>query len=160
MSDTLTVEEKYAGAITTSNLRVQADKSGAGDVIIAVGWSASRIGAALMRMHTKADRDTLGQLHAHITKQAEHYGIDRPVVVAASVLSWWFFHVCQVCKGVRFELVANTPSLSSRQCKACRGSGEVAIPHGEAGKRLAAWLDQCKESGAQSIRARLHNIRN
>jgi hypothetical protein len=49
------VEERYTSAINTSNLRVDADCGGAGDVLIAVGWSDSYMGAALMRLHSEWD---------------------------------------------------------------------------------------------------------
>lgn len=50
-----TVEEAYTSAMTTSNLRVEADRTGDGDVIIAAGWNQVRIGGALLRLHTEFD---------------------------------------------------------------------------------------------------------
>lgn len=49
------VEERYTSAANTNNLVVVADKGGAGDVIIAAGWSRSRLGAALLRLHSEWD---------------------------------------------------------------------------------------------------------
>ena len=49
------VEEAYTSASTSSNLRVEADKRGDADVIIAAGWNQSRIGGALLRLHTEFD---------------------------------------------------------------------------------------------------------
>jgi Zn finger protein HypA/HybF involved in hydrogenase expression len=49
------VEEAYTSASTSSNLRVEADRPGDADVIIAAGWNQSRIGAALLRLHTEFD---------------------------------------------------------------------------------------------------------
>lgn len=162
MNQAATIEERYCSATSSSNLRCETrEDAPTGDVgvMIAAGWSDSRIGTALMRMHTKADRETLSHLHANISRQAVSYGIERPAAVAASVLSWWLSHVCKSCNGVKFELITGIPALSNRHCKPCKGSGEVAIPHGEAGKRLAAWLDCCHERGAQSIQRRLRNTR-
>ena len=156
------VAERYITASQSSSLKCETRDDapiGAVGVLIAVGWSPSRIGAALMRLHSKPDRRALEQVHEQIITQAAYWGIERPEAVAASVLSWWLSHVCKSCGGVRFELIANTPALSNRHCKACRGSGETAIPHGSAGQRLTAWMDHCHERGAQSIKARLHNIR-
>ncbi|MDN8617851.1 hypothetical protein [Variovorax ginsengisoli] len=48
-------EETYASAMTSSNLRVEADRPGDADVIIAAGWSQSRVGGALLRLHTEFD---------------------------------------------------------------------------------------------------------
>lgn len=160
-AETITVEEKYVVASMSSSLRCETRDDapvGAIGVVIAAGWSMSRIGALLMRLHTKANRNELEQAHGQIAGQAARWGIERPEAVAASVLAWWLSHVCGKCHGVRFELIAGTPALSNRHCKACKGSGEQAIPHGSAGKRLAAWLDHCRERGAQSIQARLRNM--
>ena len=49
------VEERYTSAANTNNLVVVADKGGPGDVIIAAGWSRSRLGAALLRLHSEWD---------------------------------------------------------------------------------------------------------
>jgi len=40
---TISTEERYLSASQSSNMRVQAKKHGDADVIIAAGWSASRI---------------------------------------------------------------------------------------------------------------------
>ena len=50
-----TIEERYSGAIHASNLRVQAERTGPADVLIAAGMSPSRLGAALMRLHSEWD---------------------------------------------------------------------------------------------------------
>jgi hypothetical protein len=49
------VEEQYTSAMSTSDLRVEADRKCDADIIIASGWSQGRIGAALMRLHTEYD---------------------------------------------------------------------------------------------------------
>lgn len=49
------VEEVYQTASNTSNLTVEADRKGAGDVLIAAGWSVSRVGMALLRLHSEYD---------------------------------------------------------------------------------------------------------
>lgn len=49
------VDEIYQSASNTSNLRVEADRRGPGDVIIAAGWSMSRLGMGLLRLHSEWD---------------------------------------------------------------------------------------------------------
>ena len=49
------IDERYQRATSTSNLRVEADRSGAGDVIIAAGMSDSRLGMLLLRLHSEWD---------------------------------------------------------------------------------------------------------
>lgn len=46
-------EEKYGAATHASNLRVEADRGGSADMLIAAGWSASRLGAGLIRLHSE-----------------------------------------------------------------------------------------------------------
>lgn len=63
-----TVEESYTVACSTSDMRVEAERRGDADVIIAAGWSPSRLGGALRRLHGEWDmvehpaRPTRGQI--------------------------------------------------------------------------------------------------
>lgn len=49
------IEEQYTSAMSTSDLRVEADRRGDADIIIASGWSQGRVGGALLRLHTEYD---------------------------------------------------------------------------------------------------------
>lgn len=49
------VEEQYQTANNASDLRVEADRRGAADVLIAAGYSQSRLGMALLRLHSEWD---------------------------------------------------------------------------------------------------------
>lgn len=46
-------EERYTQATHASNLRVQAERGGSADMLIAAGWSESRVGASLIRLHSE-----------------------------------------------------------------------------------------------------------
>lgn len=50
------VEEAYTSAGNTSDLRVEADVRNDADLIIAAGWSDSRVGIALLRLHSEWDK--------------------------------------------------------------------------------------------------------
>lgn len=72
------VQELYETAGNTSNLTVEAEKRGSGDVLIAAGWSDSRLGLALLRLHSewssaakpaRADAVTVGILARNIKMQ-------------------------------------------------------------------------------------------
>lgn len=158
--EVLTVEEKYIVANRSSHLRVEADKAGAVDLLICAGWSQSRIGMALMRLKTKADRAGLEQVHTQIAIQAARWNIEHPEAVAAAVLAWWLNRLCGACHGRKFELVKDTPMLSTKQCKPCRGAGEMPTPCGNDGFRLAGYLDDCKSVAAGSISRRLGKMQN
>lgn len=49
------VEELYTTANNASNLRVVADRRGSADYLIAAAWASSRLGAAMIRLHTEWD---------------------------------------------------------------------------------------------------------
>jgi len=150
-----TTEEKYLIASNTSNLRVLAESVGAGDVLIAAGWSKSRIGSVLMRLHTKPTRDNLELTHTQVTLEAIRINAERPEAVASAVIAWWLNRLCKTCHGRKFGTIENTPTLSAIECPACHGSGEARIPHGEIGRRLASWLDECKHAHVELIKRRL-----
>ncbi len=151
-------EERYLTASNSSNLRVEADKHGDADVMIAAGWSASRIGGALMRLHTKPTRDNLALVHVQVALEADRLNLEHPDAVASAVLSWWLDRVCPECHGRKFDRIVNTPSLSDIECPACHGSGEKKIPNGSVGKRLVSWLDECKLAHVDIIKRRLHRV--
>ena len=48
-----TVEERYLVAGNTSDLSVSPDRKTAADLMIAAGWSPSRLGAAALRLHSE-----------------------------------------------------------------------------------------------------------
>ena len=113
------IEERYVTANKASNLRVEADRVGPADVIIASGMSNSRIGGALMRLRTEYGSDsvprrnasqtdhrlmmgrlkTLPAVLAAVTAQAHQWGIDRPEAVALAVVSHWLDNICRHCEG-------------------------------------------------------------
>lgn len=148
-------EEQYLTATQTSNLRVVAETKGAGDILIASGWSAATIGLALMRLHSKPDTATLEHVHREVTAYAIAHHIERPDVVAGAVMAWWLDKVCKVCHGRKFAVIEGTPALSTKICPACRGTGEAKLPYGEAGRLLAGWMDSCKASAVDRIKRRL-----
>lgn len=49
------IEEVYTSAMNSSDLRVEADRTGDADVIIVAGWTQACIGGAMLRLHTEYD---------------------------------------------------------------------------------------------------------
>ncbi len=49
------IDERYQSATHASSLVVVAERGGPGDMLVAAGWSKSRVGAALMRVHSEWD---------------------------------------------------------------------------------------------------------
>lgn len=167
--------ETYSSAITSSNLRCEADRRGDADMLIAAAWSPSRIGAALMRLHTEYDSGqkfkgvssvtdqillinrlkSLPDVRRELTAQAVAWNMERPEETVLAALAWWVDHVCRRCQGRRFDVVPNTPALSAKKCKCCNGSGEAHLPHGQQGRRLTQFMDDCVSRARQSIKKRL-----
>ncbi|SFB96401.1 hypothetical protein SAMN05216344_106112 [Polaromonas sp. OV174] len=229
MSDTPTTEEKYLSAIHSSNLRMEADaeRRSNADVLVAAGWSASRVGMALLRLHSEWDAaakpvrptqqairllaetmpriekgrvtkkgkdgvmtrqantvvdiagatrlagqwhlselykliDKLGMLpdvRRELLRQAGKWRIANAPEVVPSVIKYWLEQNCSVCSGLKFKPVSGTPTLSNRQCHGCHGSGVGAVPHGQDGKRLCNYIDDCVMWARQSLRSRLRNTK-
>ncbi len=154
MTDALSTEERYLTATNTSNLKVQAERTGAADVLIAAGWSASRIGGALMRLHTKATRDNLALVHVQVSIEADRRNLRDPDAIASAAIAWWLDRVCPVCHGRKYDTIKDTPALSAIECPKCHGSGEKRLPEGA--RDLVIWMDYCKHSHVGMIKSRLH----
>lgn len=172
------IDESYQVAGNASDLTVEADRRGAADVLIAAGWSPTRIGGALMRLQSEYDSAqrqgtsrtdaqllriklrSLVSVKEPLTVQATAWSMEDAEEKAAAVVLWWLDRACRRCTGRRFELIPGTPALSNRACKACGGLGEANIPHGQEGRRLANFMDQCVYRAKQSMRGRLQQMRS
>ena len=172
------IDETYQTAGNTSDLTVEADKRGAADVLIAAGWSPTRVGSALMRLQSEFDAAqrqgagrtdaqllriklrSLAAVNEQVTLQATAWGMADAEVKAGAAVLWWLDRACRRCTGRRFELIPGTPALSNRLCKACGGIGEAQIPNGQEGRRLANYLDQCVHRAKQSMKGRLQQMRS
>ena len=173
------IEEQYSQAVTSSNLRVEADKRSPADILIASGMSHSRLGGSLMRLRAEYGSDSvprrsasetdhrlmmgrlksLPQVLSEVTAQAQHWRIDRPEAVALAVVSHWLDSVCRHCEGRGKEKIKDTPALSNRNCKHCHGVGRIDLTHGSAGRRMAGFIDDCVNRWRQSTAKRLFGIR-
>lgn len=165
------IAEQYETATNTSNLKVEADRHGAGDVLIAAGWSPSRVGGALKRLQSEfeggqkqgasaTDARLLASRLKSLTSVLEQvglkavvWGIEGHSAKVLSVVLWWLDDRCGRCTGRRFEVTRGTPVLSNRLCRACGGRGKAHTPHGQEGRRLANYMDSCLEDWLGAIRS-------
>lgn len=177
--DSAGIEEQYNQACTSSNLRVQADRRSAGDVLIASGMSNSRIGGALMRLRIEYGSDsvprrsatatdhrlmmgrlkTLPAVLQAVTAQAHSWGMDRPEAVALAVVSHWLDNVCRHCEGRGKERIKDTPTLSGKNCKHCRGTGRTDLTHGSAGRRVEGFIADCVNDWSVRTKKLLRDMR-
>ena len=174
MSDTPTIEERYISATQANNLKVEADRTGKVDTIIAAGWSMSRVGAALLRLSSEWDgsakrprmsdtdlillRGRLKSLTSVLTQVVigmHKMGIQNPQDKAGQIVAYWLHESCHRCNGLKFEPIPNTPSLSTIRCRACHGTGLGWPPGGDEGRRVLAWIDDCVVRGRAMTAKRL-----
>jgi hypothetical protein len=212
-----TLEEAYTSATNSSNLRVEAEKRGDADLLIASAWSQSRIGGAILRLASEWDSvpkmppvtadgcmpafmvewevthpqaptmdekramrsraaeaahrvnlHQMGQILARLKSlpdvrmqsviQLVRWRVADADNKAPEIIRWWLHQVCPACHGTKWEVVQGTNRQSQKPCKRCHGSGVSQAPHGQEGKKLANWLDDCASRGRAGIRSRLHSI--
>lgn len=139
------VEERYTTATNASSLVLEERTTGPADVLVAAAWSPTRIGAALLRLHSEfdggqrarqrpfKDREgkwttptdakllamrlkTMPAAREQLTIQATMWEMEDPAQKARLVLLWWLDQVCPKCHGRKFQHVSGTPSLSAKSC--------------------------------------------
>lgn len=176
MTDKPTIDETYSRAGNTSDLTVEARQRGAGDVMIAAGWSDSRIGSALLRLQSEADgaqrkanatdmmliAGRLAGLKPLVTVLAARALLwaeppSRPETLAREVLLWWLDQTCKLCHGRRWVVIPGAPALSNRNCPRCHAIGTMPVPYGFMGRKLATTMDTCLSTARGQINARLRN---
>lgn len=179
-SDKPGIEEIYQVAGNTSNLTVEADRRGAGDVLIAAGWSPSRLGMALLRLHSEWDGcsrhpkeqgkaptpmtgSDLRLLANSLKGRSAVWGQLAPWLavkgiaceIGAEALLHWLHPVCHVCEGHGLKKVPNAPALSARRCNKCHGTGHKPHPQGSA--KVLVYLDECVSRARVTLKARLRS---
>jgi hypothetical protein len=149
------VRERYATAVHSSDLSVEErSKSSDSDVLGAMGIAARRMeegyvvtgpgkgydirptpmAAPLERLFAGDDRAG-PEIIAILAKEAFDQSwkiklrISRADVadMASICLRWHRDGACPACGGHGYDLIPNTPTLSDRACKPCKGAGKVVI---------------------------------
>lgn len=114
---------------------------------------ASREKHELAGAYYRAVVATLAQLHdlpaiaSQLTLRAVTWDMEDADAKAAAVLRYWLDPVCKACEGRGAPLIAGTNQASPHKCQDCHGRGRTLPPYEEDGKRLTAYLDQCKRGG-------------
>jgi hypothetical protein len=153
-----TVEEKYTRATHASNLKVEAERGGSADVLIAMGWSPSRLGGALIRLHSEWDSCSKPKrmtpaavelLAASLPRQGDKKNV-LDIVGAHRQANDWYMHELKILFGqlktmpeVRHQLVMWAAKQS------------IANPEHRVAEILAWWLDPkcpaCEGRGKERI---------
>lgn len=173
------IEEQYSQATQSSNLRCEAYKNGAADILIASGMAGSGLGGALMRLHSEYNRGgvprhnmtkidnmlliselkSLWPVIDAVTAQAQQWRMERPEKAAVAVIAHWLDSTCGHCEGRGKERIKDTPTLSGKNCKHCLGTGHTALPYGSEGRRLEGYMQDCLNRWRQLTTKRLRPVR-
>ena len=171
MLNRMNAEERYTRAVQSTNLRVSTETTRSDvDVLIAAGWSRSRMGQSLLRLAGEYDgaarsgRDTpmdaamfvgklrtLPEVRSQLGLLLARWGVNSADDQALRVIAWWLHKTCSKCHGRGYDVVPGAGRLSGKICSSCCGSGQTPIPCGEAGRRLASYMDDCVSRARQSI---------
>ena len=168
-----TVEEAYISAGSSTNLRVEADRMGDADILIAAGWAPCMLGGQLTRLRREWDGcskpplcsvtdaklvmgslKSLGGVLDALTVWAQAKRNPEPARFALAITSHWLSDTCNACQGRGNESIPGTPKLG-RTCKKCGGSGKAAVPMGQDGRKALNMLDHCVTRAGASMRNRL-----
>jgi len=100
-------------------------------------WYGHEVGLLLSRMKS------LPAVRQQLAIKATEWRSDQPLDLAISLLIWWLDRVCPVCHGTKWDVAPGTGRHNGRVCNKCKGTGEVSIPCGQDGRRMANFIDDC-----------------
>ncbi len=98
---------------------------------------------------------SLPECRNQVALQAMKWKYEDPVPMAGAVIKHWLDQTCHACDGLKFKQIPGTPSLSTKMCLACDGSGTAEFPYGQQGRRLANFMDDSVQRARRSIQSRL-----
>lgn len=83
----------------------------------------------------------------------------RAQVKIGAVIRYWLSQTCPRCDGLKFQVLPGTGRLSTKMCPpetqgGCGGSGFISVPHGQDGRWLANYMDQCAHRHRQLSKSR------
>jgi len=203
------VEEAYTSAGNSSDLRVQGDTTSDADLMIAAGWSPSRVGMALLRLHSEWDKaekprrptvaaietladampralqraertamarrqandwymaemaklvgklTSLPSVRVQLTSYVPRWGIVEASAKVPAIIAYWLDQTCPHCHGCKVVAVPGHRAANTKACKACGGTGIAPVPHGQDGRRVANYMDDCVSRARQSLKNRLRKF--
>ena len=138
--------ERLATAVATSDLTYDPDRRVPLDHIIALGLASAKssVTSSVLRLYLGQTPENwasakvsvlavVRRLNAKRGWELSPRDLDK---VATSALHHHLNPVCSHCKGRGFEVIPDTPALSTKACKHCRGTGRRTP-----GKRLRGEIE-------------------
>jgi hypothetical protein len=147
------IEEQYTSATHASSLVVDPDHTGSADKLIASGWSKSRLGSALMRLHSEADGTPepvrlhergIGLLATEIAR--ERCKVEQRPTVVVKDCDWsearkqageWFLHE----QGLRLQRLKTLPEVR-HQLASWAWASDIPKPLEVVAGALLWWLSK------------------
>ncbi len=92
-------------------------------------------------------------------QEEEAEDLCRAQVKVSDVIRYWLSQICPRCDGLKFQVLPGTARLSTKMCPpstqgGCGGTGYISVPHGQDGRRLANYMDQCAHRYRQTMSGR------
>ena len=145
------VIERMAEAQVSDDLSDNTMRLSDVDYIRASGWAAQINPEGLMLYRLKYANDhreykqTLQLVKALAVSKAFRMRLtinaQELTELAESTLRHWIVPVCPACLGRGYEKFADSPTLSDRECKHCRGTGHLPLDKAvKSHLNLAEWL--------------------
>jgi hypothetical protein len=146
---TMKVLERYAAAVNSDNLAVDARTTWAdSDVLGAAGLAAryEPLGVALVRLFADGKPEQAVAILTDMAfKRARTVKVKLSQVQAGdlsrAVLGWYRHGTCQPCGGTGFQMIPGTP-MQGDECPHCKGTGRLLFDRQFPGEalELARWL--------------------
>lgn len=138
MTDRPSAIERLSAALNSSDLTLDVNHRGDLDFVLALGIAASRHGkvaSPVMRVHYAKSPGDLNSAFRAVVSLVKRFNAKRgwrlnaksTQVVALQALSHHVDPVCPHCHGRKFELLEDTPTLSTKICKHCHGTGRRQV---------------------------------
>lgn len=138
MSERPSSLERLSVAMSTSDLTLDANHRGAADYIVALGIAGIRhsaVASPMMRVHLAGRPDdlraafnaVLGLVRRLNLKKNWRLAGHSTQAVALHALSHHVDPTCPHCHGRKFELLEGSPTLSTKICRHCHGTGRRPV---------------------------------
>lgn len=144
------IEERYEAACTTSTLKVQAERGGPGDLLIAAGWSEQRTGMALLRLHSEwtgaAKPHRLGpaQIATLAVRYCDKHGVPNRPKAQAEAARWYSNELTLLALSLKSRPTVWAQLLPWAQAK--------GIPEDQVAQALFHWLSpSCGRCGGHGL---------
>lgn len=138
MSEKPTALERLSVAMSASDLTVDVNHRGAVDYIAALAIAGTRhsaVASPMMRVHLAGRPDDLRAAFAAVLGLVRRLNLKKGwrlaghsmQAVALHALSHHVDPTCPHCHGRKFELLEGSPTLSTKICRHCHGTGRRPV---------------------------------